>query len=737
MDEYQAFLAQKLRRALPVGLDCDVKSDHLWQWQADLVTWAARKGRAALWTGTGTGKTRMQLVWAQAMSGHGRVLIVAPLAVGAQTVAEGAAIGIEATHSRDGTLADGITVTNYEQLAKFDLSKCVAVVLDESSILKNYSGKMRTELIERCAVVPYRLACTATPSPNDLMELGNHAEFLGVCKYREMLTEYFLHENNVSKAGGQERWRLKRHAVADFWRWVASWAISMQSPADLGYQCDEYVLPGLSEEVVCVPVALEPGPGELFAGEVTDLQSRRRARRHGIDERCAKVASLVAESSEPCVVWCDLNDESRLCAKLIDGAVEVTGSQPYDEKERILTAFAAGDISVLVTKPSIAGFGLNWQHCNRMVFAGVSDSYELYYQAVRRCWRFGQHRDVSVHVVTSDVEMPVIRNLKRKHGVAQEMTVGMIEAAKNELAESTHHVQRLAGNRVDKTDKWEMREGDACQLIRSVPDGSVDFTIFSPPFASLYIFSQMPEDCGNVRSHEEFFEHFAWVTRELYRVTAPGRLCAIHCTNLPKTINTHGNIGLFDFRGDVIRAMEGAGFLYHSEVCIWKDPVVSMQRTKRITLLYKQLRKDSSLSSMGIPDYLVILRKPGENAKPIAHTHEQFDLDFWQRYASPVWMDITQGKTLQHRSARDDEDEKHICPLQLQVIERAVDLWSAPGDLVLSPFAGIGSEGYVSVMKGRRFLGFELKASYYDQAVLNLKEASPDTAKQMTLGLFA
>lgn len=279
---------------------------------------------------------------------------------------------------------------------------------------------------------------------------------------------------------------------------------------------------------------------------------------------------------------------------------------------------------------------------------------------------------------------------------------------------------------------WAMYLGDSCEVVQGIPSDSIHYSIFSPPFASLYTYSASERDMGNARTHAEFYEHFQFLVRELYRVTMPGRLLSFHCMNLPSSKERDGVIGIKDFRGDLIRMFQEPGFIYHSEVCIWKDPVTAMQRTKALGLLHKQIKKDSCMSRQGIADYLVTMRKPGENSERVAHTSESFPVSVWQRYASPVWFDINPSKTLQKESAREDKDERHICPLQLEVIERAVELWTNPNDTVLSPFAGIGSEGYVAVQKGRKFIGVELKASYYGQAIRNLT-----TAAQQSEGLFA
>lgn len=277
-------------------------------------------------------------------------------------------------------------------------------------------------------------------------------------------------------------------------------------------------------------------------------------------------------------------------------------------------------------------------------------------------------------------------------------------------------------------DRFIMYNADCVEVARSLADNSIHYSIFSPPFASLYTYSNSDRDMGNVRDGSEFAEHFGHLVPELFRVTKPGRLLSFHCMNLPTSKARDGFIGINDFRGELIRAFVAAGWIYHSEVCIWKDPVTAMQRTKALGLLHKQIKKDSCMSRQGIADYLVTLRKPGVNPEPVAHTGEQFPVEVWQRYASPVWMDIDPNDTLQYMSAREHDDERHICPLQLEVIRRGIELWTNPGDTVFSPFGGIGSEGYVALEMSRRFVGVELKESYYKQAVNNLSGVAAQTS---------
>ncbi len=607
-------------------------------------------------------------------------------------------------------------------LERFNPADYAGVVLDESSILKSYDGKYRNLLTQSFKDTPYRLACTATPAPNDFMELGNHSEFLGSLTRTEMLSTFFVHDG-----GDTSKWRLKGHAEKEFWKWVCSWAVMVRKPSDLGYKDKGFILPPIqfhSEQVESQKVI----DGFLFPIEAQTLQERQQARSASTEDRCAKVAEIVAtKPDEPWIIWCNLNVESETATKLIDGAVELRGSDSHDRKETTMTAFSRGEIRVLVTKPSIAGFGMNWQHCANVVFLGLSDSYEQFYQAVRRCWRFGQLKPVDCYIVTSTAEGAVVENIKRKEQdaakMAEEMVNNMHELNEKNIKGTSRNVESYI-RRTDGGDKWTMHLGDCVEVVSELPSDSIHYSVFSPPFASLYTYSASDRDMGNSRTHAEFYDHFQFLIAQLYRVMMPGRLVSFHCMNLPASKERDGYIGIKDFRGELIRMFTDAGFYMHSEVVIWKDPVTAMQRTKALGLLHKQLKKDSCMSRQGIPDYLVTMRKPGVNPERVSHTNESFPVQVWQRYASPVWMDINPSNTLQKESAREDRDERHICPLQLEVIERALMLWSNEGDMVLSPFAGIGSEGYQAVKMGRRFLGVELKESYFKQACLNLKAAS-------------
>lgn len=414
---YASFLARKVAAGPRHGHACDPGDVHpsLHPWQARIVAWAVRAGRAAIWADTGLGKTRMQLEWAR-LSAE-RTLLVAPLAVCAQTVAEAARIGITARYVRDGAQVDGpgIWVTNYEMTERFDATAFGAVVLDESSILKDVTSKIRDRLIAQFADTPRRLACSATPAPNDVAELANHAEFLGAATRREMLSTYFIHDT--------DGWRAKGHAREPMFRWMASWAVALRRPSDIGYPDDGYALPDLTVTPHLIDVDLPVPEGQLFATDLGGVGGRAKVRRDTLAARTARAAQLVMdEPAEPWLLWCGLNDEADALARALPDAVNVHGSMKPERKAELLLAFAAGDIRHLITKPGIAAFGLNWQHCARMVFVGLSDSYEAYYQAIRRCWRYGQTRPVQVHIVLSSIEGQIATNVTRKERDAARFT---------------------------------------------------------------------------------------------------------------------------------------------------------------------------------------------------------------------------------------------------------------------------------------------------------------------------
>ena len=430
---YESFVASKLTRMPATGLAVAPELHaSLFPHQRDLVTWALKRGRAALFADTGLGKTAMQLEWARHVSAAtGKpVLVLAPLAVAAQTQREGLRLGIDVTLVRDGAeVMPGVNVCNYERLHRLDASVFGGVVCDESSILKNYNSKTLRQLLDAFAGTPFKLCATATPSPNDYTELGTHAEFLGACSRVEMLAEYFVHDG-----GSTQDWRLKGHARSQYWKWVATWAALLRKPSDLGYDDAGYALPPLNVKRHIIPADAETtkAAGFLFAQEASGLMERRDARRASMGARIDRaLATIDAEPDESWIVWVDLNAEQDAIAKALgDRCFSVQGSDTLDDKESRIVAFGKGERRIMVTKASVAGFGLNWQHVARVAFVGVTDSWEAYYQAVRRCWRFGQKRPVDVHIFASEIEGAVVDNLARKERDAQKMA--------DELSVETH-----------------------------------------------------------------------------------------------------------------------------------------------------------------------------------------------------------------------------------------------------------------------------------------------------------
>lgn len=725
MTEYDQFVAAKRRKEVATGHSPVELNVNLFDFQRAIVAWAVRRGRAAIFADTGLGKTLMQLSWADEVANHndGAVLILAPLAVSEQTIEQGRAFGIDVNRVQHGGTAGstGIWITNYERMDSIDFASLTGVVLDESSILKSHDGKTRTALIDSCQGIPYRLSCTATPSPNDFMELGNQCEFLGVMSRTEMLATYF-----VNDTGDTGTWRLKGWGASRFWEWMGTWAVVLRNPSDIGFDGSRYILPSpvYQEHVVETEQS-----GDLFARPAMTMTERRKAQRDSIEARCKALANVVnSDSSEPWLIWCHLNDEAEILQQLIPGSVNVQGSDKPETKATSMMDFSHGNLRVLISKPSICGFGMNWQHCARMAFVGLNDSFEQFYQAVRRCYRFGQKRNVEVHIFTAENEGQILANIKRKEQSHHEMSANMIEHMRdimNDTMKGQVNVTEEYREDVHEGNGFTVHLSDCVKLARKMEDCSVDYSVFSPPFADLFVYSNSDHDMGNCKDDEEFIAQFRFLISELYRVIKPGRNISFHCMNLPTTKMRQGYIGLRDFRGALIREFQEAGFIYHSEVCIWKDPVVAMQRTKALGLLHKTIRENASMSRMGLPDYVVTMRKPGECENRVTHG-DDLPVAMWQKYASPIWDDIDQGRTLNRLPARDENDEKHMCPLQLDVIERCIHLWTNPGDLVFSPFTGIGSEGYCAVRMGRRFVGSELKPQYWELACQNIEDAAKE-----------
>lgn len=744
MQDYQIFLSHKQRVAFELGYKVDDKliNSLLFPFQRDVVKWAVSKGRAAIFLDTGLGKTFIQLEWARLM---GKItLIVAPLSVARQTIREAKKIDIDAKYIRsidDIDQSHSIFITNYELIDRFDMDMFGAIVLDESSILKAISGKTRQLLTDKCQGIQFRLCCTATPAPNDYTEIGNHAEFLGICSTQEMLGQYFINANKEhtfiieghayhrkgSNAAGTE-WRLKHHAEEPFFRWLASWAITMIKPSDLGYDDDGFILPELYITPIFVNAKYTPDD-QLFFTNLHGIEDRNKIRRITLKKRLAAVIELLDKknNNEQWIIWCGLDDESKALIEAIPNAREVKGSDNPEYKAIAFEEFQDGKYNILITKAKIGGYGMNFQNAHNMIFFGMNDSWELYYQAIRREWRYRQDNSVYVYLVLSELEDAIYKNVMRKDAMAKRLRTKLIEHILDyerlELSMENSIYQEYKEDTASGVHFTAML-GDSCKRLTEIPDGTIDMSVYSPPFADLFVYSASERDLGNSKNSGEFFEHYKYIIKEMLRVTKPGRISCVHTSDIPAMAQKDGYIGIKDFPGDVIRAHIEAGWTFSGRAFVQKNPQAQAIRTKSKALLFIQLRKDSSDSRPALVDQILIFTKPGINEVPILPV-ENGDLDNekWIEWANGIWLGISESDTLQFTTARDTGDEKHICPLQLGTIERCIKLYSNPGEIILTPFMGIGSEIYQAIRFGRKGIGIELKGSYYKTAVNNLKKA--------------
>ena len=707
MLDYQTFLETKKKTFIESGFEVneDELNSNLFDFQKFIVKTALSKGRFAIFADCGLGKTLMQLSWANAVFNHTnkKVLILAPLAVVEQTKQEAIKFNID---------LNSFDITNYDQLKNIEnINQYAGIVLDESSILKGRDGKLSSLIIDLFKQTPYKLACTATPSPNDHMELGQHSEFLGAMSYLEMLAMFFVHDG-----GETSKWRLRKHAKDPFWKYVCSWSIAIDKPDTLGFAHQGYDLPEI--EYIEHIINTENNTENLFGDVAVSATDLHKDLNRSFDARLEKAIELVNSNDNQWIVWGLKNNETDLIAKRLDNAVNVQGSDSPEYKAKNLNGFAKNEFKTLVTKTSIASFGMNYQQCNQMVFMSYDFKFEAFYQAVRRCYRFGQKNKVTVHILIPESQTNVRQTILDKQERHKEMISEMAKYS-SETNYKSNKSKVMINNKEIKTNQYHLINGDCVQETKKLPDNCADIVIFSPPFAELYVYSDKEEDMGNVSNYKQFEQHFKYLIPELKRTLKAGRICAIHCMDLPIQKGKEGYIGLRDFSGMLIDWFTNEGFIYHSRVTVWKNPVTEMQRTKALGLLHKTIKKDSAMTRVGIPDYILFFRNEGDNETPITHQDKDqsrldyLPVDLWQQYASPVWMDINYSRTLQYRSGRDGNDEKHICPLQLDTIERVLHLYSNEGETVLSPFGGIGSEGCSAIKMNRKSISIELKESYF------------------------
>ncbi len=740
MNNYKEFLTSKVIRQPFSGKEIEKEKINsiLFPFQRDVTFWALRRGRAAVFLDTGLGKTFIQLEWARLMDE--RSLIIAPLSVARQTVREAQKLGIEVTYVRShDQIADSkISITNYEMIDHFDFSQFGAVVLDESSILKSIGGKTRRKLTNLCKDVKYRLCCTATPAPNDYTELGNHVEFLGICKSVEMLAMFFINANkehtyNIedkvyrrkgSNKGGTE-WRLKHHAEDAFFQWLSSWAIALIKPSDLGYDDMGFDLPELNIYPEFVRTDFKPDD-QLFFTHIRGLGQASEIRKHTIAARLGILEGLINGNDDQWIIWAGLNEESKMIADKFPDAVEVKGSDSAEFKMDAFEKFQDGKFKLLITKSKIGGFGMNFQNAHKMAFFGMNYSWESYYQCVRREWRYGQEHPVDVHLIMSDIEQSIWQNIQRKDAMAKRLRSKLIEQIKEyekgELSMTTKSDEFEYRSEVNSGDNWDAYLGDSSEVLKTLDESSIDLSVYSPPFADLYTYTNSERDLGNSRDWDEFFRHYKFIIGGILRVTKPGRLTCVHVSDIPAMAQKDGYIGVKDFPGEVIKAYTDEGWVFVGRAFVQKNPQAQAIRTKSKALLFVQLRKDSADSRPALVDQILLFKKHGDNAVPITPVaNGEMDNETWINWANGIWTGISETDTLQYSKARGEDDEKHICPLQLGTIERCIKLWSNPGETVLTPFGGIGSEGVTALKYGRKAILIELKQEYYKMMIRNLK----------------
>lgn len=739
---YKEFLKTKTHNIIECGIPISRNDIHpkLFEWQKDIVSWGCRKGRCAVFLDTGLGKTFIQLEWARLLDEN--TLIIAPLSVTRQTVREAKKIDIDIKYVRsqsEVTDDNKLWITNYEMSDQFDYSKFNAVVLDESSILKSIGGHTRQKLTKLCQSIKYKLCCTATPAPNDYIELGNHTEFLGICDQNEMLATFFINANKEhtivicdkayrrkgSNKNGTE-WRLKHHAEQPFFKWLSSWAITMSKPSDLGYDDNGFILPPLNITPIYIHTDYKPSD-QLFFTHLHGITDRVKVRGSTLDDKLGKLKEIVNSDDGQWIIWCGLDNESRKSMLTIDNATEVKGSDSIDYKVNTLESFQDGNVRVLITKPKIAGFGMNFQNAHNMIFFGLNDSWETYYQCIRREWRYGQTQPVNVYLIIHEAEDEIYQNILRKDAMAKRLKEKLIaqiaDYEKGELGMESDLAMEYQETTI-RGANWVAMMGDSCERLKKIDENSIDLSVYSPPFADLFTYTSSNRDLGNSTDWGEFFEHYKYIIRDILNVTKPGRITCVHTSDIPAMAQRDGYIGLRDFPGEVIRAYEKEGWVFIGRAFVQKNPQSQAIRIKSKALLFVQLRKDSSDSRPALIDQVLLFKKPGENAVPIRPVENgELDNETWIEWANGIWLGIRETETLQFTRARGQDDEKHICPLQLGTIERCIKLYSNPGEMVLTPFGGIGSEAYMSLKLGRKATLIELKPEYYNVAVSNMRKA--------------
>lgn len=720
MIEYDKFISNKTKAILGSGFDAVGGWEWLYPFQEYTVKKALKSARYAIFGDCGLGKSRMQLTWAIEVANRTNkpVLILAPLAVVDQTIVEGIKVDIIVDEyfkiCDDETILSmgGVFISNYEQLDNIDCSIFGGIVLDESSILKNFTGATRNKLVEAFSDTEYRLCCTATPSPNDELELGNHSEFLGYMTSQDMRAMFFTTDKEIIKGN---KYRLKNHAISEFYRWVSTWALMISKPSDIGFSDEGYDLPPLKYHSIEI-ITPKKDNGSLHNDIAVSATSHHGELRETMALRMAEVVKLINGNSEQWIVWIIQDEEGEYLRKLIPEAIEVSGSDKPATKKKNLLGFANNEFRVLITKAKIGGFGLNYQNCHNQVFPSPDFSFEKLYQMVRRSYRFGQEHQVNVYIINTDTMQNVIGSIKEKEvkfeQMKKEMQLAMNYEYSAELKDFT--TKTIEG------DNFKLINGDCVEVMRTIETESIDYCFFSPPFGAMYVFSNDPKDFSNVRDNDEMYDHFKYLIPEIYRAMKSGRLVSMHVMQSTTLLGRDGYYSIKDFRGDLIRLFQYFGFYFHAEVMIRKDPKTAAIRTKNRQLMHGTTKTDSSIVRPGLADYIITFRKQGENKIPIQNN---LPFDVWCKIAEPVWIDIEESDTVRYMDAKDAKDERHITPTQKGAIKNCYSMWVNKGETVLSPFSGVASEGVVAIDMGMKYIGIELKESYFNSSVTNLKNA--------------
>ena len=746
----------------PISTDLNTQTtneDHLFDYQRFILNEAIKRQRYAVFADCGLGKTAMFLAWIRrilpALQGK-KVLIISPLMVLNQTLDEEEKFyherTIEDIHSKDieDWAKNGesqIAITNFEKFhEKKELYGNVgAVVLDESSILKNGDGKTRTGIIESTRGIPWKLCCSATPAPNDREEYASHATFLEYTRSNnEFFSMFFVNRENG--------WEIKPHGLESFYQYLSAWSVYLRQPEHYGFNDNLAKLPKPIFETVMLEWTDEQKKllGTLHKGSLDRkhfLIMLSKGFYKDASDKIQQVANnkiastldiLAKNKGHPAVIWVTYNYEQELYLEAFKQTnykvTAISGATQEEERVEIIEDFRNGKYDVLISKPKLLGFGLNLPFVTVQIFSGITDSYEQFYQCVRRSHRFGATESVKVYLPVTNAEKHILNNVMKKKDTfefdSNKQETDFIKNLQNDLnkffnlpfdRKETDESERIE---FKQGRDWQLFRGDSIKVLRNLTPESIDMAVFSPPFANLFTYSNDIADMGNTRDHTEFYLHFEFFLKGLFQVMKQGRIVCCHLSQLAVLKSKEGYVGLHDFRGDLIRLFQRHGFIYFGEWCIAKNPQMQAIKEKVRSLSFAQLESDRIGSRPGLNDYIIIFKKPGEASVRVKDSSGP-TRDEWINWATGVWADIKDTDTLNVRGSKGEDDVKHICPMNLQVIRRCIRMYSAPGEVVLDPFNGIGSSGVIALERGRKYIGIELKQEYFETAISNLEVAKP------------